>query len=69
MADLTAEELTIGIGNAIKAHDFKAAFDMLKALAIIDPHTAQTIYDALTITRPSATFRSWAAASSKNMDD
>lgn len=47
--DLTADDLTTGIANAIQANDLGAVRDMLHALALIDPHRAQFIYDALTL--------------------
>jgi hypothetical protein len=47
MAELTAEELTAGISNAIKAHDWDAVVDMLRALVFIDPQRALDIYDML----------------------
>lgn len=47
MSDLTAEDLTTGISNAIKARDFEAVVDMLHALAWVDPYRAQDIYDLL----------------------
>jgi hypothetical protein len=47
MTDLTAEELTIGISNAIKARNFEAVVDMLHALVFLDPQRAQDIYDTL----------------------
>ncbi len=68
-ADWTPEQTMTAISGAIKAHDFEAVFRLLKLLAVTDPHAAQAIYDAISVTRPSATGRSWLAASSKNMDD
>ena len=67
-AERDPEQIMIAIAGAVKAHDFKAVFDLLKLLAVIDPHAAEAIYEAISATRPSATGRSWLAARSKNMD-
>lgn len=45
--ELTADDLTTGISQAIRARDFPAVVDMLRALAWIDPYRAQDIYDLL----------------------
>ena len=47
MGDLTSDQLAAGISNAIKARDWDAVVDMLRALTFIDPQLAQDIYDIL----------------------
>lgn len=47
MADLTADQLTTGIANALRARDIDAIEDMLRALAFVDPQRAQDVWDVL----------------------
>ena len=49
MTDLLADQVTQGVANALRARDLIAAVDLLKALAVLDPHRAQAIYDVLQI--------------------
>lgn len=49
IADLTADDLTTGIANALRAHDIEAVEDMLQALASLDPRRAQAVYDTLQV--------------------
>ena len=44
---ITADDLTTGISNAIKARDFEAVADMLTALSYIDQGRAQKVYDTI----------------------
>lgn len=43
----TAEQLMDGIARALKAHDFEAAVALLHALAVVDPASAEIIYETI----------------------
>jgi F0F1-type ATP synthase delta subunit len=45
--EFTAEQLTEGIANALKAHNMEAVKDFLTVLAFVDPHRAQDVMDML----------------------
>lgn len=44
-----ADQLETGIGNAIKAHDVKAAVEILEALAAVDLDRATKVYEVLQV--------------------
>ena len=44
---LTSGQVTEGIANAIKAHDFEAAITLLKVLAVKDPRQAEVVYGSM----------------------
>ena len=44
---LLAERLLVGIKNALSAGDLDAAGALLRQLAVVDPVSAQTIYDVI----------------------
>jgi hypothetical protein len=54
MTALTPNQLTTDIANAIRAHDFPAVADMLRALAVVDPRRAGAVYETITAARDSA---------------
>lgn len=45
----TSDDLATGIERAMKARDFEAVVDLLKALVGVDPHRASLIYDTLQV--------------------
>ena len=47
MADgYTADQITAGIAEAVKARDFPAVVSLLKMLAFRDPRQAEVVYDS-----------------------
>ena len=44
---LTADQLTTGIANAIRARNLEAVVDLLYALVFVDPRRAEAVYDTL----------------------
>jgi len=48
MADrYTAEQITAGIAEAVKARDFPAVVSLLKMLAVRDPRQAEVVYESM----------------------
>ena len=43
----TAEQITQGIAEAIKARDFPAVVSLLKMLAVRDPRQAEVVYESM----------------------
>ena len=43
----TAEQLTGGIANALKARNFEAVVDFLRLLVVVDPQRAQDVWETL----------------------
>jgi len=47
MPDFTAEQITAGIAEAVKARDFPAVVSLLKMLALKDPAQAEVVYQSM----------------------
>ena len=43
----SAEQITAGIAEAVKAHDFPAVISLLKMLALTDPVQAEIVYTSM----------------------
>ena len=51
---ITAEDLTAGIANAIRARDFPAVADMLRMLTAADPRQAGRVCETIHAALPAA---------------
>jgi len=43
----TADQITAGIAEAVKARDFPAVVSLLKMLAVRDPRQAEVVYESM----------------------
>jgi hypothetical protein len=43
----TAEQLTQGVANALKARNFEAVHDFIRLLVVVDPRQAEAVWETL----------------------